>query len=183
MKAYLHLFLANSGCLTKANNKRWCNGATPQTSLLTTTRNDGVESDPWSSSHVAGTDTLGTVDLVTGDGHEVDVHLVDVEGDLADCLCAVGVEEDLLRSAELSDLLDGLHDTNLVVDSHDGDKHGFRPHGSLQLLHVDSAVGLDGKVCDLVTLVLQVTATVEDALVLGLACDDVVLLATALEES
>lgn len=96
VQTYIHFFLGDSCSLTETNNKRRGNRSTSQTSLLTTTTDDGVESDTGSSANVAGTNTLGTVDLVTGDGHEIDVELVDIKRDLADGLSSICVEEDLL---------------------------------------------------------------------------------------
>ena len=46
---------------------------------------------------------LGAVDLVARDGHQVYVHLVDVQRNLAHCLSCVCVEEDFPASAETSD--------------------------------------------------------------------------------
>lgn len=93
------------------------------------------------------------------------------------------MEENLLASAKLANVRQRLLDTNLVVDSHDGDEAGLGPDGLLQILEVDQTVVLHGQICDLKALVLQVSAAVQDALVLRLAGDDVVLLARPLEES
>lgn len=48
---------------------------------------------------------------MAADGHEVDVEVVDVDGDFADRLRSVRVEEDLLGPAQLADLLQWLYDT------------------------------------------------------------------------
>jgi len=93
---YVHLFLCDSCSFTEADNERRSDSSASQTSLLTTTADDGVESDTRSSADVASTNTLGTVELVAGDGHEVNVELVDIERDLANSLSSICVEEDLL---------------------------------------------------------------------------------------
>ncbi len=49
-------------------------------------------------------DALGAVDLVAGEREDVDVVRLHVDGDLADGLDGVGVEEDALLVAELADL-------------------------------------------------------------------------------
>jgi hypothetical protein len=116
---YLHFILGDSCSLTKTDDERRSKSSTSQTSLLTTTTDDRVESDTGSSADVASTNALGTIKLVTGDRHEVNVELVDVEGNLAHSLSAIGVEKDLLGSAQLADFLQRLDNTNLVVDSHD----------------------------------------------------------------
>lgn len=96
-----------------------------------------------------------------------------------------------------SNLLDGLDGSNLVVDHHDlmpggivsarceilprnrrrgwaathRDEAGVGADGRLEELKVDESVGLDGEVGDVEALVLQDSARVEDALVLGLSGD------------
>lgn len=181
--AYLHFLVADTSGLTETNGKRWRKGTTSQSSLLSTSTDDRVESDSWSSADVASTDTIRAVNLVGRNGHQVNVHLVDIDGNLSNSLCTIGVEEDLLGSAKLSNLLDWLDDTNLVVDSHDRHHHGFGADSVLQLFHADSTVRLDREVCDFTSFILQVATAVKHTLVLGLAGDDVVLLAAALEEA
>ena len=90
-----------------------------------------------------------------GNAHEVDLHLVDVDGDLADGLGGVGVEEDFVLAAQLADLLHGLDDADLVVDHHDGDEGGLLADGLLQVGHLDPALGVDRQVGDLEALGLQ----------------------------
>lgn len=116
-------------------------------------------------------------------GHEIDIHLVNVDGNLADGLRGVGVEENFLAAAQLANLVHRLHNADLVVDCHDGNERRLRPDGLLQVFHADEAIGLDWQVGDIETFILQVAARVEHALMLGLAGNDVVLLAVALEEA
>ena len=145
-------------------------------SLLATTTDDGIEPDTGPPAHEAGADALGPVDLVRRDGHEVDVPLVNVDGDLADHLGGVGVEGDLLGAAELADLGHGLDHADLVVHGHHTDMGGVGSHGRFELFQVDQAVLLDGEVGDVEAFVLEMAAAVEYAFVLGLDGDDVFLL-------
>lgn len=179
---YRHLFLGDAARLSEADNERRSQRAAAKTSLLTTTADDGVESDSWPTTDVACTDALGAIDLVRGDGHQVNVHGVNVKGDLANSLGGIGVEEDLLGPAELADFLEGLDDTNLVVHSHDTDDGGVGADGSLQLRHVDQAGALHWEIGHFETLVLKMPAAVEDTLVLCLAGDYVLLLAGPAKE-
>lgn len=78
--------------------------------------------------------------------------------------------------AHLPDLLERLHDADLVVDRHDGHEGGLRRHGLGQHVEVDQPVLLHGQVGHLEPLLLQEAARVQHALVLGLRGDDVVLL-------
>lgn len=183
MVTYLHLLFAYPGSRSHTDGKWWSKSAAAQTSLLATTTDDGVESDPGPSSNVACADTLGSVDLVARNRHQVDVPFVDINRDLANCLCGIGVEKDLLRSAEPAYLFYWLDNTNLVVDGHDADEHGVGPNGSFELCHVDETIILDGEVCDVEAFVLEMATAVEHALVFCLTCDDVLLLATTTKES
>lgn len=61
---YLHLLLGDSACLSEAGDEGRCEGSTSETSFLTTTGDERVQSDPGSSSDIAGADALGSVDLV-----------------------------------------------------------------------------------------------------------------------
>ena len=56
------------------------------------------------AANVECADSLGPVELVAGEREDVDVVGLDVDGDLADGLNGVGVEEDALLVAELADL-------------------------------------------------------------------------------
>lgn len=179
---YRHLFLGDAARLSEADNERRSQRAAAKTSLLTTTADDGVESDSWPTTDVACTNTLGAVDLVRGNGHQVNVHGVNVKGDLANSLGSIGVEEDLLGPAKLADFLKGLNDTNLVVDSHDTDDGGVGTNGSLQIRHVDQATALHWEVGHFEALVLKMPTAVEDTLVFCLAGNDVLLLAGPAKE-
>ena len=118
--------------------------------------------------------TLGPVDLVRGQGHDIDVVGEDVDRDLAHRLHAIGVEDHAALMAEGADLADGLDDADLVVRVHDRDQDGLVSHRGLQILERDQPVGLDGQVGDPVAGLLQPLAGIEHRLVLGHLGDDVV---------
>ena len=58
------------------------------------------------------------------DGHEVNVVLIDIDGDLANGLGCVCVEEDLTLSAHLAYLLGGLNDTYSRAETVKGEGKG-----------------------------------------------------------
>lgn len=107
------------------------------------------------------------------DGHQVDVHRVDVDRDLPNRLRCVGVEGNFVLSAERTEFCDRLDGTYLVVDKHDGDERGVGADGCFYLFKVEAAVGLDWEVGDVKALLLEVAAGVEHAFVLGDGGDDV----------
>src|SRR5579863_61483 len=128
------------------------------------------------SADVQRADALGPVHFVAGDRHEVDIHLVHIDWNLADGLGGVGVEDDAALMTELADFGDGLHDADLVVGSHDGDQNGFVIHGALEILEIDQAVFLHRQVSDAIAVLLETLAGVEHGLVLGDCGDNVIAL-------
>ena len=86
------------------------------------------------------------------------------------------MEEDLVGSADLSNLLDWLLNTNLVVDVDDGADQGVWADRLLEDLEVNEAIGLHWKVGDVKPFVLEFAARVEDALMVNLGSNDVLLL-------
>ena len=109
------------------------------------------------------------------DRHAIDFHVVNVDGHFAYHLCAVTMEKYFARAAHLADLLQRLHDADLVVDSHDGDQASVRPERRFKVLQIDEPVSFHGKVGYLKALGLQLPARVKDALVLCLRGNDVAL--------
>ena len=112
---------------------------------------------------------------------------------------SVGVEKDLALPADLADFRDGLDDPDFVVDRHDRNEHGVFPNRSFEFLwvreatrsdtqarrarqpfethvQVQKAVGLHRQVGDIKSFLLEVSAAIQDALVLRLGGDYVLLL-------
>jgi hypothetical protein len=164
-EAYGHLLLGDLAGGAKANGKRGGESAATEAPLLPSSALEGLEADARPAADVEGADALGAVELVAGDGEEVDVHGVDVDGDLADGLGGIGVEEDLALAAHAADLGEGLNDADLVVDGHDGDEDGLGAHGGLEIVEGDEAIALDGEVGDVEALLLHGAGRVEDAFV------------------
>ena len=71
---------------------------------------------------VQGADSLRAVDLVGGEGHQVDLQRLHVHRDLAHRLGGVAVEENPLLLADPPDLGERVEGADLVVGRHDGDQ-------------------------------------------------------------
>jgi hypothetical protein len=174
-----HLPLGHLAGLPNAYYK-WCRQrARAEATLLTTSIDERSETDSRLTAQVEGTHSLGAVNFVAADAHEVDIHLVDVDVDLSDGLSCVSVQEDAFLPAKLPDLLYILAHSNLVVDQDDTDTQDllFGVGNSLsQQLHVQDAILLNWQVGDTVAVKLQMPAGVQDALMLNLRCDDVLSL-------
>lgn len=163
---YIHLLNSDSASLTETNSERGSNSAAAKTTLLTSSCQERDQTDSGTTTDIESTNTLGAVNLVPTDTEQVNVHLGDIDGDLADSLGSVGMEKDLLGAAELANLLQGLDHTDLVVDSHDGDQGGVGADSSLEVIHGDQSVLSHGQVGDLETFIGQNTARIQNALVL-----------------
>src|SRR5271156_914730 len=111
-----------------------------------------------------------------GDRHEIDVLLVHIDGDLADRLCGVGMENDAALVTQLADFGDRLYHSDFVIRGHDGDKDSLVVHGAIELIKIDQAILLHRKIGDPIAILLQSFAGVEHGLVLGNSCNDVVAL-------
>lgn len=104
------------------------------------------------------------------------MHLLHVEGHLADALHRVRVEEHALLAGNLADLRDGLHRADLVVGEHHADQDGLVGDGLADVVRVDQALAVHLQVGDLVALFLEALAGVEHGLVLDHRGDEVVAL-------
>ena len=69
-------------------------------------------------SDVEGSHALGAVELVSGDGEQVDPQGAHVHGDLAHALHGIGVQVDVFVCGDFADILYGLNGTDLVVGVH-----------------------------------------------------------------
>jgi len=150
---YSHLLGGDSAGFAETDGEGSSDGTTTKTTLLTASGQERDEADSGTATDIESTNTLGSIDLVTTDAQEINVHLSHINGDLADSLGSIGVEENLLGTAKGSDLLDGLNDSDLVVDSHDRDQSGIGANGSLEVVHGDQAVLSNRKVGDIEALV------------------------------
>ena len=70
------------------------------------------------------------------------------------------MEEYFVFAAYLSDLTDGLHDADLVVDMDDGADQGVGPDGTSEHVDIDETICSHWEICDLEPLVLELTARI-----------------------
>ena len=163
---YSHLFGGDSAGLAETDGEGSSDGTAAKTTLLTTSGQERDETDSGTATDIESTNTLGSVDLVSTDAQQINVHLCHVNGDLTDGLGSIGMEEDLLGAAEGSDLLEGLNDSDLIVNGHDRDQSCVGANGCLEVVHGDQAVLSNREVGDIEALVAQYTARIQDTLVL-----------------
>ena len=118
---------------------------------------------------------LGAVELMGRQGQHIDVHSLDVDGQMSRRLHSVGVEQNAGLLADLAYLRDGLDGADLVVGKHDAHQAGIRPDGGLHCLRRHDTVRRDIQQSDGKSFLLQGLQGVQDGVVLKLGGDDVLL--------
>ena len=111
---------------------------------------------------------LRPVALVRGHRHEVDVHLVHVDGNVSQALRSVGVKLRVVLPGNGANLLDGRDGPHLIVRHHDGDEYRIVPDRAAHLVGIDHAVFIDRQIGDLPASLPHLFAGIEDGLVLRL---------------
>src|SRR5262245_22589824 len=128
------------------------------------------------AAHVERTHALRRIDLVAGNGEEVDAKHIDVRGNLADRLCRVGMQQNAVRAGDATNLDDRLDRADLVVGMHDADEDGPRRDRPSHIVGIDAADPIDGNNGDREALLLKEAAGSEDRGMLHRARDDMVAL-------
>ena len=121
-------------CLLEPNDGWDVLGPGSPTPLLPPSPQQRLESNP--SSEVQSPHPLRAIDLVGGEGKEVDVEMPDIDGDLAKRLDRIGVEEDSALSQDGSHFAQGKEDPCLVVGVHQRDQDSVRLDGPAEFLWV-----------------------------------------------
>ena len=111
---------------------------------------------------------------MAGDRHQIDLHRLDIERNLAGGLRGIGVEQDATGPTQRTDLVKRLNDANLVMRRHD--RHQKRAVGDRfgESIDRDKAARLDRQIGHSKTFALQRGGAFEHAFVLGRHCDQVI---------
>ena len=121
--------------------------------------------DLGSAADVEGSDSLGRVHLVAGDGEQITADLLDVDRELSGCLNGISVEVNVGLGGDLADLFDRLDCSGLVVGHHEGDELGVGPEGAADVGGIDDAVAAYRKKCHLDATLCQALGGVENGVV------------------
>ncbi|MCY1415436.1 hypothetical protein D9M71_309180 [compost metagenome] len=136
-----------------------------------------LEADARLATHVERADALRTVGLVGGEGHQVDLELLQVDVHLAGGLGRVDVEQDAAGTGQLADGGDVVDGADLVVHVHDRNQDGVVTQRGLDLGRSDQAVFGRVQIGHFEAFALELAAGVQHRLVLDLRGDDVLALA------
>src|SRR5882762_7483615 len=128
------------------------------------------------TANVKSTDSLRPIDLVAGDGEQVDIVLLDVDWDFANRLHTIDREDNAVFLGNLSDFRHGIDDANLIVGIHDGDQNCFRRNRFTHVFRVDAAIALYRQIGDFVAVLFEALTGVEHSFMLNGLGDDVIAL-------
>ena len=106
------------------------------------------------------------MELVTGHGEHINIHVFYIYGQVAGSLHGIRMEGDTLFAAERSDCLHGLDGADFVIGKHNGNKSGILPNGGFQVFQADNAVFMHIEQGNLEPLLLQLFERVEDGMML-----------------
>lgn len=111
--------------LTDSHDESWRECAGSKAPLLTPSVDERQYPYSGLAADIQSADTLGTINFMTADAEEIDFGVIDVDGDLADCLGGVGMEKHSPLTADFPNLLDRLHDSDFIVDEQNADAQDF----------------------------------------------------------
>ena len=90
-------------------------------------------------SHIKRPDAFRTVDFMGGEAHQIDLQLLDIDGDFADRLRGVAMQQHAALFAQAADLGKRLDRADFVVGQHDGNENRVGPNCLGDLLGIDAA--------------------------------------------
>ena len=176
-----HFFLGQPESLAHADNLVRGQRTGAETALVTTAMHLRLQADTRLATNIQGADTLRAISLVGREAHQVDLELLQVDIDLAGCLCGIDVEDDALLAADFAQLGDRLNDAHFVIDEHHGSQHGIRTNGCLEYVEIKQTIFLHVEIGRFETLALHLADGIQNRLVLGLDGDDVLALGAGIK--
>lgn len=122
--------------------------------FLASAINLGNKSDSRLSSHIQSSDTFWSINFMTRDTHQIDIHFIDVNFHFTVTLCGICMEECLVISTNLTDFLDWLNRTDFIINvNYTGDKCIWSDCG-FEFFNVDKpSLYFYRQVCDFKTLI------------------------------
>src|SRR5690606_15232862 len=129
------------------------------------------------ATHVKGTNTFGAISLVRGEGHQIDLHLLQIDLDLAGGLCRVDMQQHAAGTGQLADGSDVVDGADFVVDVHDRHQNGVLTQRGFDHGRCDQAIFARLQIGHFETFALELTSGIQYRLVLDLRGDDVLALA------
>ena len=107
--------------------------------------------------HIQKTGTLRSMDLMSADRKQIDIHLFRIDRQLSICLDCIYMEQNIriLLFEQRSCLRDRLNRSDLIIDHHHRHQNRILANGMLQILKADMAFFIHRQKRNLISLLLQ----------------------------
>jgi hypothetical protein len=105
------------------------------------------------SADIESTNAFGSIQFVATDGQQVNIVLIHIDGNLANSLSSICVEEHLIISADLPNFLNWLNHTNLVVYMDDRSEECIGSDGTSEFIKINQTISLHWQVSDIKALI------------------------------
>jgi len=172
-----HLFLRDGTRLAQADDARNIERAGAHAAFVSAAVNQRHQLHARIlAAHIERACAFRTIQFVSGDGHDIEVHFVYVDWNLANCLHRVGMENHTALAAQLADFRDRLQHANLIVGCHDRDQNRLVVHCPLQVVEIDQPILPQRQIGHAEAEFLQMLAGVKHRLMFGGRGDNVVAL-------
>ncbi len=135
-----------------------------------------LKADAGLTANIQRTHTLRPIGLMSGEGHQIDLHLLQIDFDLAGRLRRIDMEKNAARTGQLADGGDVVDSADLVVHVHDRHKNSVVAQRSFDHRRRDDAILARFEIRDLEAFALELASGIQYRLVLDLGGDDVLAL-------
>src|SRR5579863_10473597 len=146
-----------------------CAGA--PAAFVSGTMDQGLDGNP--AANIERADFLRGVDLMAGDGKQIDTELIYIRRNLPDGLRRVRMQKDAMRVGDCCDFGDRLNGADLVVGVHDADQKRVASDRLADVVGVNQTAAVYGDIGYRRAQPLKEPAWLEDRGMLDLRCDDV----------
>src|SRR5713101_6673724 len=139
-----HLQARQLGGFAEADNRRHIESARPEPALVATPINQRRQMHSGLASYVQGADSLGAINFVGADGHQIGLHFIELEGDFSQPLNRIAVEESPLFTTNLADRARRMNRSDFVIGEYPAhQKRPIRDRGP-QLIEIQMAAAVHG---------------------------------------
>ena len=127
---FIKMTIEHFRCFCKSRNTGHILGTGAEVLLLSATEYDGLDLHPFP--YIQQSDALRSVDLVSTDGQQINVHLLGIDPGFSESLYRIHMEQRIRVHLfdQSSGFLNGLQGSDLVIRVHDRYQNGLRCHGS-----------------------------------------------------
>ena len=115
---------------------------------------------------IHNTDSLWPVNLMSTGTQHINMILVHIDRNMSISLYCIGMENNVMLFSNLTDLLDRLNGTNLIVCKHNRDHDRCRSNSCFQLIQLDHSILIYSNVSHLKTILFQIFTCMQNRMML-----------------